>query len=216
MKNFFLISFILFFSLTAIGQRGKNKSLQEEALDDIEVLSSKNHPYIELFHKAVREKMSGNYTEAKKLFNECLKEKQDDDAVYFGLAEIAKSENDVTSALKYFKKAYQLDNENITYLKELAFIHFKRANFGEAEVLFKDLCEREPRNVDFRYGYSKVLIYNKAYDLAINELNTLQEQVGNVPELMIMKVDLYSELKEYEQSEETLLLVFEEFPSNKE
>src|SRR5690554_8149175 len=148
MKNFFLISFILFFSLTAIGQRGKNKSLQEEALDDIEVLSSKNHPYIELFHKAVREKMSGNFTEAKKLFNDCLKERQDDDAVYFGLAEIAKSENNIPVALENFKKAYAIDPNNNVYLQELAYMHAERANFEEAELLFKKMCQLEPRNVD--------------------------------------------------------------------
>src|SRR5690554_8163006 len=93
------------------------------------MLSSKNHPYIELFHKAVREKMSGNYTEAKKLFNECLKEKQDDDAVYFGLAEIAKSENNSTAILENFKKAYDLDPENTVYLQELAYIY---AEIGRA------------------------------------------------------------------------------------
>src|SRR5690554_4214663 len=189
MKNFFLISFILFFSLTAIGQRGKNKSLQEEALDDIEVLSSKNHPYIELFHKAVREKMSGNYTEAKKLFNECLKEKQDDDAVYFGLAEIAKSENNSTAILE---------------------------NFEEAELLFREMCTREPRNLDFIYGYSKVLIFNKKYEAAIEQLNNLQEQTGIVPELAIMKADLYTELKNTVKAEETLLTLKKEFPDDLE
>lgn len=216
MKKFFLISFILFFSLTAIGQRGKNKSLQEEALDDIEVLSSKNHPYIELFHKAVREKMSGNYTEAKNLFNECLKEKQDDDAVYFGLAEIAKSENNSTAILENFKKAYDLDPENTVYLQELAYIYAERANFEEAELLFREMCAREPRNLDFIYGYSKVLIFNKKYEAAIEQLDNLQEQTGIVPELAIMKADLYTELKNTVKAEETLLTLKKEFPDDLE
>src|SRR5690554_8236470 len=159
MKKLLIISSLILFTLApAFGQKGKNKSFQKEALDDVEVLSSVNYPYIELFHKAVREKMSGNFTEAKKLFNDCLKEKQDDDAVYFALAEIAKTENNITAALEYFKRAYTIDPNNNVYLQELAFMHAEKANFEEAETLFKEMCEREPRNVDFIYGYSKVLI----------------------------------------------------------
>jgi len=200
----------------AFGQKGKNKSFQKEALDDVEVLSSVNYPYIELFHKAVREKMSGNFTEAKKLFNDCLKERQDDDAVYFGLAEIAKSENNIPVALENFKKAYAIDPNNNVYLQELAYMHAERANFEEAELLFKKMCELEPRNVDFIYAYSKILIYNKAYELAIEQLDKLQDQTGLVPDLAIMKADLYSELKQPEKAEETLLLLRQEFPDNME
>ncbi|PWH85332.1 tetratricopeptide repeat protein [Brumimicrobium oceani] len=217
MKKFFFISSLILFPLTPIlGQKGKENSMQEQVLDDVEALSSKNYPYIEQFHEAVREKMSGNYSEAKKLFNKCLEIKQDDDAVYFGLAEIAKAENKVIGALENFQKAYEIDKTNISYLQELAYIHFERANFEQAEHLFKEMVEREPRNLDFRYGYSKVLIYNKAYQLAIDELNSLQNQAGIVPELMMMKADLYSEIKEFEKAEETLLLLKKEYPADKE
>lgn len=215
-KLVFISSLILLPFTPLFGQKGKQKSMQEQALDDVHMLSSKDYPYIEKFHQAIREKMSGNFSEAKKLFNACLEIKQDDDAVYFGLAEIAKAENNVSGALENFQKAYNLDKTNIAYLQELAFIHFERANFEEAEVLFKEMCAREPRNIDFRYGYSKVLIYNKAYQLAINELNTLQNQTGIVPELMIMKADLYAELKKFDKTEETLLELKKEYPNDKE
>lgn len=199
-----------------LGQKGKQKSMQEQALDDVGALSSLDYPYIEQFHQAIREKMSGNYTEAKKLFQACLEKKPNDDAVYFGLAEIAKAENNVPVAMDNFQKAYDIDKTNDTYLQELAYIHFERANFEQAEILFKEMCSREPRNVDFRYGYSKVLIYNKAYQLAIDELNILQNQTGVVPELMIMKADLYSELNKLDKAEETLLLLKKEYPNDKD
>ncbi|WP_107039502.1 tetratricopeptide repeat protein [Brumimicrobium mesophilum] len=215
-KLLFISSLVLFPLAPLFGQGEKEKSMQEQAMDDINALSSRDYPYIEQFHQAIREKISGNYSEAKKRFNACLEIKQDDDAVYFGLAEIAKVENNFSAALENFQKAYDLDPSNLTYLQELAYIHFERANFEQAEILFKEMCEREPRNLDFRYGYSKVLIYNKAYQLAIDELNTLQSQTGVVPELMIMKADLYVEIKNYDKAEETLLILKEEYPKNKE
>ena len=215
-KIIFILSLILLPLAPLFGQKGKEESLKEQALEDIEALSSKNYPYIEQFHQAVREKMSGNYSEAKKLFQACLAIKQDDDAVYYGLAEIAKAENNVAQALENFQKAYNIDKKNNAYLKELAYMHFERANFEQAEILFKEMCKREPRNADFRYGYSRILIYNKAYQLAIDELNTLQNQIGIVPELMIMKADLYSELKMFDKTEEMLLRLKREYPTDKE
>lgn len=217
MKKLLTILSLMFLTFTPVfGQKEKNESLQQEALDDIEVLSSKNFPYIEQFHKAVREKMSGNYAEAKKLLNACLEERQDDDAVYFALAEIAKAENNIGVALENFKKAYAIDPDNTIYLQEFAYVHFERANFEQAEVLFKEMVKREPRNVDFRYVYSKVLIYNKAYQLAIEQLTKLQDQAGIIPELMIMKADLYSELKMFDKTEEMLLLLKKEYPTDKD
>lgn len=212
-----IISFLIFFSLNIVyGQKERNEQLKKEALDDAKVLSSKNYPYIELFHHAVREKISGNYTEAKKLFQECLSKRKNDDAVYFGLAEIAKEENNTTLALEYFENAYRLDPNNIVYLQELAGMHADKANFEEAEVLFKEMCKREPRNIDFRYGYSRILIYNKKYELAIEQLDKLQNQTGIVPELAMMKADLYTELKKPEKAEETLLNLKQEHPDDLE
>ncbi|RFC54186.1 tetratricopeptide repeat protein [Brumimicrobium aurantiacum] len=215
MKKLVFISSLVLLTVTHSFSQ-KEESLKEQAIDDIESLSSKNYPYIEQFHEAVREKMSGNYEEAKRLLDNCLTIKQDDDAVYFALAEIAKKENNASVALRNLKKAYAIDSSNIAYLQELAFTHFERANFEEAELLFKSLIEKEPRNLDIRYGYSKILIYNKAYELAIDELNTLQDQAGIVPELMNMKADLYVELKQFDKAEETLLKLKSEYPNNKD
>ena len=215
-KLIFISSLILFPLTTIVSQQEKEKSMQEQVLDDAKVLSSKDYPYIEKFHEAVREKISGNYSEAKKLFQGCLEIRKDDDAVYFGLAEIAKAENNTPIALENFQKAFGIDNNNNSYLQELAYMYFERANFAKSEVLFKEMVNREPRNVDFRYGYSKVLIYNKAYKLAIEELNTIQNQTGIIPELMIMKADLYSELNMYDKTEEMLLLLKKEYPTDKD
>src|SRR5690554_8146850 len=96
------------------------------------------------------------------------------------MSEITKSKKNSTAILKNIKKAYDLDPENTVYLQELAYIYAERANFEEAELLFREMCTREPRNLDFIYGYSKVLIFNKKYEAAIEQLNNLQEQTGKI------------------------------------
>lgn len=195
----------------------KEKKLKKEAKESAIFLSGKEqHPYIDKFHEAIREKLSGNLNEAKKLFQECLKMRKDDDAVYFALASIAKEEKQTSAALDYIEKAYEIDPGNITYLKELAYANYERSNFEKAEGLFKEMCEREPRNIDFLYGYSNVLIYNRNYKEAINQLNNLQSQTGTVPELSMMVADLYSEIKDEKNAEATIIKLKEEFPHDQE
>lgn len=209
----FLVILLFAVSIT-YGQ--KNESLKEESLDDLEALSSKDFPYIEKFHEAVREKLSGNIDEAKTLFEGCLEQRSNDDAVHFGLAEIAKEQNQPKVAQFHFEKAYELDERNIVYLQELAYIAYEQGQFENAALYYEKLVDCQPRNVDWIYGYSQVLIYNKRYEDAVNMLEKLQDQVGIVPEIMMMKADLYQEIDQLDKTEKTLLELCNEYPENKE
>ena len=217
MQKAFYILILLSVSLSGFSQRkDKNmeESLQQEGMDDIEALSSKDFPYIERFHQAVREKMAGNLEESKKLYKVCLEENPNDDAVYFGLGEIARDQKMKTEALQYFQKAAKIDPENIFYTQEVAYIQYEKADFEDAVPNFKKLTEHEPRNIDWLYGYGQVLVYSKNYEEAIATFNKLQDQVGIIPEIMIMKADLYQEISQDDKAEETLLQLKKEFPQN--
>ncbi|MCO5267430.1 MAG: tetratricopeptide repeat protein [Brumimicrobium sp.] len=217
MKKIFAVILILsVFASCAISQKSKEKKLKEEAKSDVAVLSSKNYPYIDRFHQALREKLKGNTSEAKKLFEACLRENKNDDAVYFALGKIARKENNLTQAVAYFQQAYNIDPSNITYLELLAQAQFIKSDFVEAERLYKDLCEREPRNPDYIYFYCNVLIYNKSYKKAIDQINKLEDIAGIIPELSFMKADLYIELKNPKKSEEILLQLQNENPNDTE
>jgi tetratricopeptide (TPR) repeat protein len=194
----------------------KEKDLKQQALDDVKALSKKDFPYIENFHSAVREKLAGNLNEAKVFYEACLKERQNDDAVHFGLATIAKQQKDLKTAQKHFELAFELDPDNITYLQELAYLAFEQSRFESATKYYQRLVEKQPRNIDWIYGYSQVLIYNRDYKAATEMLEKLQDQVGVVPELMIMKSDLYQEIKSFDKAEATLLQFVREFPENRE
>lgn len=219
MYRTFYILILLSVSLISFGQRKEKdmeESLQGQGIDDIEALSSKDFPYIERFHEAVREKMAGNLEESRKLYKSCLEENPEDDAVYFGLGEIARDQKMKSEALEYFKKAAEIDPGNIFYTQEVAYIQYEKADFEDAIENFKKLTDHEPRNLDWLYGYGQVLVYSKKYEEAIEVFNNLQDQAGIVPEIMIMKADLYQELKEDDKAEETLLLLKREFPNNAE
>lgn len=206
----------LFFITIWNGHAQEEESLKQQSLDDVEALSSKDFPYIERFHQAVREKLAGNFVEARALFEECLNERKNDDAVHFGLGEIAKEQNRNREARTHFENAYKLDKNNIVYLQELAYLTYELGDFETSRNYYDQLVKRQPRNVDWIYGYSQVLIYNKEYESAVNMLGKLMDQVGVVPEVMTMRADLYQELGEIEKAEQTLLTLLKEFPQSKE
>src|SRR5690554_1214443 len=218
MNRIIFIALILLLPFTSVwGQRKKKKKeKQTQKVEMVEVFSSADYPYIEKFHQALREKISKNYKEAKKLLNECLAIRQDDDAIYFALAEIATKENNSSEALKNYQKAYELDKDNVSYLQEYAFANAERADFEQAEVLYLKLIEKDGRDVDYRYGYIRILIYNKKYAEAISQIDVLQGQVGMVPELSNMKADLQLELKDRKAAEETMLALKKEYPDDLE
>jgi len=203
------------YSNSVQAQRNKKKELAKvEQISEEPQLSSTGFPYIEKFHQGIREKMAGNLSESKKLFKECIEIRDDNDAVYFALAEIAVKERNSIQAIQYYQKANELDPKNLVYIQELAYLYLSRSNFLEAQKLFEEMVTHEPRNIDFRYGYVKVLIYNKEYEKAIQQIDKMEELVGVSPELSNMKADLFLELGKENKAEETLLQLKNEYPDD--
>lgn len=195
----------------------KEQQLQEKAVGDVAALPVEDHhPYVDKFHKAVREKMTGNYSEAKKLFKECIGIYPHDDAVYFALGEIAMEQSLKSEALDYFQKAQEIDADNIHYTEQIAFLHLDKANFDEAVKHLKKLVEYEPRQVNWRYAYGQAQLYARDYEGALETFNKFQDQMGPIPEVTMIKIDLYRTLGEDEKIEEELLLLKRTFPNDLE
>src|SRR5690606_24148054 len=132
-----LTSFFVY-SNSVQAQRNKKKELAKvEQISEEPQLSSTGFPYIEKFHQGIREKMAGNLSESKKLFKECIEIRDDNDAVYFALAEIAVKERNSIQAIQYYQKANELDPKNLVYIQELAYLYLSRSNFLEAQKLFE-------------------------------------------------------------------------------
>lgn len=216
-----LIISLFFFGFTPdihAQKKRKGKSaeqiMQEQAKDDLIVFSQQDYPYLEKFHEAIVMKFSGNITEAKRLLKECLAEKPNDDAVLFALGEIAKNQNIRSEALIHFQAAQKIDPENRHYTQEIAFLQFEKADFKNAAINFKQLVEWEPRHVEWIYAYGQTLLYNQDYEGAIKAFNQMEDQIGPIPEVTMIKIDLYRDLGKPELIEKDLLKLKKAFPGD--
>jgi tetratricopeptide (TPR) repeat protein len=216
---------ILFLALTVnhaahAQKKKKGKSaedmLQEQAIDDLTVFSQKDYSFLETYHEALTQKFAGNTAEAKRLLKKCLQERPDHTGTLFALAAIAKDQNLKTEALNYFIAAQKTDPENRYITEELAYLHFEKADFEQSAKNFAILVELEPRHIDWLYAYSQTLVYLRDYTTAIRMFDRIQDQVGIIPEISMMKVDLLRELKDFEGAEQTLLATKKAHPDNVE
>lgn len=194
------------------------ESIKEQATDDIDAmpLTASDFPYIDKFHEAVREKVVGNYAEAKALFKECIGNYRYQDAVYYGLAEIAKRQNLKTEALEYFVKAHEADPENLHYIQEMTYLQYEKAQFEKARVNFDKLVTAQPRNPQWLYGYAQTLMYARDYEKALEIFNKFQDVMGPVPEVTMTKIDIMEQLGKEDLIEEELLTLKRSQPQNLE
>jgi len=216
------VSLGVIFSLQSVhAQFWKNnyeESIKEQATDDIDAmpLTASDFPYIDKFHEAVREKVVGNYAEAKALFKECIGNYRYQDAVYYGLAEIAKRQNLKTEALEYFVKAHEADPENLHYIQEMTYLQYEKAQFEKACVNFDKLVTAQPRNPQWLYGYAQTLMYARDYEKALEIFNKFQDVMGPVPEVTMTKIDIMEQLGKEDLIEEELLTLKRSQPQNLE
>lgn len=195
----------------------KEEQIKEGAIDGVAALPVEEHfPYIDKFHLAVREKIAGNLIEAKKLFKECIGIYPHDDAVYFALGAISMEQKLKSEALDYFLKAKEVDPNNIHYTEKIAFLHLDKTNFEEAVKYLEILVKKEPRQVNWRYAYGQAQVYTRDYEGALNTFNKFQDQMGPIPEVTMIKIDLYRALGREDEIEEELLLLKKAFPNDLE
>jgi pentatricopeptide repeat protein len=185
MKN--ILRFSILILLLAACKTGKNVDSDKPVHDPA---------YINAFHEAVRLKTRGQVEEAIKGFESCLLIRQDDDAVYYALSQLYLMKNDKVKSSENIQKAAKLDDKNIWYVQELAYMYFEAGNYPEAIKAFEKLYKHEPRNVEWLYGYAESLVRAGKVSEAIKMYDKMEDQVGKHPDLSIQKFKLFIQLKD--------------------
>ncbi|MBI1836396.1 MAG: tetratricopeptide repeat protein [Flavobacteriia bacterium] len=167
-------------------------------------LTRTSFPYIEKFHEGLRLKQKGEVDGAILALNYCLGVRQDDDAVFYLLSELYLQKNDLEKSAESILKASQIDPKNTWYTQELAYMYFEQKKYPEAVKCFERLIKKEPRNVDWLYGYAESLVQNGQIEEAIKAFDKTEDQMGLIPELSMQKFRLYVQIKKAEKGIEEI------------
>lgn len=177
-------------------------------------ISNADYPYITKFHEGIRFKTTGRIVEAIAKLEECLAIRQDDDAVYYALAQLELTAGNLDKSAEHIVRASEIDPKNQWYIQELAYMYYERGDFEKSAGIFEKLVKSEPRNIDWQYGYTEVLMKNGDLEKAIDALNRIEDQVGVNPALSIQKYTLFMQSKSPDKALAELDNVSQVYPNN--
>ncbi len=202
---------IILFSciLTIVSACGTNKKMSYN--------SQSNSPqYIEKFHEALRCKQRGQYENAITLFESCISENKNDDAVYYALSELYGYANQKEKSIQVLQKASELDPQNEYYIQDLAIKYLATHNYKLAGDNYKQLLLKNPRNAEWLINYSECLLKTNKLKEAFEILEQLQLTLGETPEIFIEKYKVKRYLQDDKAAEKILLQAIEKFPTENE
>jgi tetratricopeptide (TPR) repeat protein len=167
---------------------------------DGHVVSAADYPYMEKFHEGIRFKQKGQLPDAIQAFQFCHAQNPNDDAVAFALSQCYLMTNDKAKAAEYTEKAAKIDPQNIWYTQELAYMYYEQGRLDESLKCFQKMIAKEPKNIDWLFGYAEVLKRLNKRQEAIDAYNKMENELGVLPDLSIQKFDLYRQMKQEEKA----------------
>ena len=194
-----LISLILFISCKT------NEELVNHA---------KSETYIQSFHEGIRLKLLGNYEEAIALFTKCLKEAPEDDASHFAIAQISLITGDLEQAKHYTIQAASLDNTNLYYQIELAYMYRETGEYQKSAIGFEEIITKRSTNANYYYECALSWELSGNLKKSISILNLLEKNIGTRVEASLKKHLWYKSLANLNEAEKELLKVLEVEPRN--
>jgi tetratricopeptide (TPR) repeat protein len=165
-----------------------------------------------LFHNAVKAKLLGNYQEAANLFRQCIILAPKESASYYELGHIFEITKQKELALKYAKKAVELDAENYWYRIQYAHALQKKGDGGEAMKQYKKIIEQHGGTIDLYFDLASLQLYSGKYKESVETLNLIEKKVGVSEEISIQKEKIYIKMGDVENAAKEVEALITAFP----
>jgi tetratricopeptide (TPR) repeat protein len=167
-----------------------------------------NYTYVE----AIRQKLLGNYGDALKYFEQCIRLVPESDASYFQMAQIISESGDLKHAKEYALKALSLNDKNLWYFMTVGSICYQQKNIDSAIIYYEKASELFPYKADITGTLGNLYTENKQYSKATSVYESARRN-GTMSEAMtISMVKNLLEDKKYDQALEQARLLIEKSP----
>lgn len=186
----------------------------QEAVLEHKPASNSREQFKNLFYEAINEKTIGNYDVALNLFKQCLNIEPENAAVNFAIAELYEHKKDYNNAIIYCLKAHEIDITNKWYSLKLAQLYYAAGDFIKSAKYFGIGITEDEKNIDYKFQYAEVLMNSGQYEKAIAVIGEIENELGRFPEFTIAKYEMYQVLKQPENAENEIKLLFADYPTN--
>jgi len=123
----------------------------------------------------------GNKKRFEELMNEAIQKNPNEPILYFNLGVISNEQNKDTEAIKYYKKAIELNPDYYDAYVNMANVYRKKESgiIDEMNKSLSDFDKYDKLKVKLSKVYKKVLpLYEKAYNLKKDDISVIQTLMG--------------------------------------
>lgn len=143
------------------------------------------------FMEAEKQKMLGNFEEAKFLYEKCKKLDPASAATLYELSTLLVQKEDYKTAIENAEKAVKLNPHNNWYKAMLAVLYKQTNDANSAISVYKDLLKENPDRVDFLYELANLYNYIKKYDDALKAYENIEDRYGINETVTLEKERIY-------------------------
>jgi tetratricopeptide (TPR) repeat protein len=174
--------------------------------------SRSNNDYQYALIEAVKQKNLGNLSEAVKLYNLVIKEKEDCDAAYYEVGTIYLMTKQFDLARKNLEKAYMLDDTNqwytLAYLNSLGALE----EYETISEILKEKIKSHPDEVEWEYQLATVYYSMGKSNKAIRLLDRIEKERGFSEKVTLLKASIYESDEKYDLAMAEVKKVMALFP----
>lgn len=131
-----------------------------------------------VYVEAIKQKNLGNFGDALKYFEQCLKINPASDAVYYQMGQIISSNGDLNTAKKFVKKAVAIDGKNMWYLVSLSGLYYQEKNLDSAILYYEKAVSIFPENENIQLTLGNLYIDNNNYEKANRIFDAFDKKYG--------------------------------------
>ena len=209
-KTYILICLLLLSNLTGWAQKKRAKTPANPAQTEED--RKAYHAKAALVLEAVRERISGNYTQAEKLLVDLTNRHPSYDLAHFEYAKILLLKNRTSEAINELKTAISLNDTNDWYKALLGESLDKANRYAESESIWKYLADHHPENPEYIFKYSISLIYQNKLKEAIAAYNQIELVMGVSEDISYAKRNIWLYLKKTDMAIKEMEKLSEAYP----
>lgn len=211
MKKWILLLLAVFICTAGFADRKKKNPAPEQVLSEARQLEF-DYSYME----GVRYKITGNFQEALKWFDNCLKILPDSPAVKYEIAGLLSIGNDFNNALKLAREAVSGNPGNMWYKVLLANILQEKSMIEEACQVYAEIIDKYPEKDEFYLLEAGLYASVEKWQKAIDVFDEYEEHYGITEPVSIEKIKLYTKLDDIKKASAELVKLIRKFPDRSE
>ncbi len=208
MKNKLLFLFFLGLTVSSFAQRKSKKDKVEKS----ELYIHQEAEYY--FTEGIKQFILEDYAKAVNNFRSSLQLVPDNDVVYYKLAQIFNTTNQLDLAIESITKAISINDNNAYYYYLAADIFTNANNLKEAAIYYERLLERIPGEENAYFQLGAIYLYLQAYPKAINAYQRAEDFFGINEQSTTQKQKIYLKLNEPDKAIDEGQKLIEAYPAN--